>query len=52
VPIEQRGDAFPHCGGYQLQPNGGTELRVLELLVADDEPGSEVNAGRARNTPA
>jgi hydrogenase nickel incorporation protein HypA/HybF len=52
VPIEQRGDACPHCGGYQLQPNGGTELRVLEMLVADVEPGSEVNAGRARNTPA
>lgn len=35
VPIAQRGDPCPHCGGYQIQPTGGTELRVLEMLVED-----------------
>ncbi|MEX8520377.1 MAG: hydrogenase maturation nickel metallochaperone HypA [Leptothrix sp. (in: b-proteobacteria)] len=35
VPISSRADACPHCGGYQLQPTGGTELRVVDLLVHD-----------------
>jgi hydrogenase nickel incorporation protein HypA/HybF len=35
VPLAARGDACPHCGGYQLQPTGGTELRVRELIVED-----------------
>lgn len=26
-------DACPHCGGYQVQPTGGTEMRVKELAV-------------------
>jgi len=34
--IAQRGNACPHCGGYQLQATGGTELRVVEMLVEDD----------------
>lgn len=39
VLLAQRGDACPQCGGYQLQPTGGTELRVLDMLVEDeDEP--------------
>lgn len=33
VAIAQRGDACPGCGGYQLQPNGGMELRVLDMEV-------------------
>jgi len=33
VAIAQRGDACPDCGGYQLQPNGGMELRVLDMEV-------------------
>lgn len=37
VTMTQRGDACPHCGGYQLQPTGGTELRVVDMLVEDDE---------------
>ncbi len=37
VPIRSRLDACPHCGGVRLQPTGGTELRVIDLLV-DDEP--------------
>ncbi|EHR70475.1 hydrogenase nickel insertion protein HypA [Burkholderiales bacterium JOSHI_001] len=36
VSIQQRTDACPRCGGHQLQPTGGTELRVLDLVVHDD----------------
>ena len=36
VAIAQRGDACPVCGGYQLQPTGGMELRVLDMQVSDD----------------
>ncbi len=35
VPLAARGDACPQCGSFQLQPTGGTELRVRELLVED-----------------
>lgn len=35
VEIVQRGDACPHCGGFKLQPVGGTELRVVDLMVED-----------------
>jgi hydrogenase nickel incorporation protein HypA/HybF len=34
VAIRSRIDPCPQCGGFQLQPTGGTELRVIELLVA------------------
>lgn len=33
VPIRQRFDACPHCGGYELQVTGGEELRIKELEV-------------------
>lgn len=33
VEIAERGRPCPHCGGYQLQVTGGTELRVMDLLV-------------------
>lgn len=36
VAIASRTDACPHCHTHQLQPTGGTELRVLDLLVHDD----------------
>jgi Zn finger protein HypA/HybF involved in hydrogenase expression len=36
VPIAQRGDDCPLCGGFQLQPTGGQELRVLDMMVSDD----------------
>lgn len=36
VAIAQRGEACPHCGHYQLQPTGGTELKVLDMLVEDE----------------
>jgi hydrogenase nickel incorporation protein HypA/HybF len=32
VPLGMRGEACPRCGGGQLQVNGGTEMRVKELL--------------------
>lgn len=38
VPIASRLDACPRCGSFQLQPNGGTELKLRELLVDDFEP--------------
>ena len=33
VTITSRLDACPLCGGYQLQPTGGTELRVVDMQV-------------------
>ena len=36
VPLAERGLACLHCGSYQLQPTGGTELRVIDMLVADE----------------
>ncbi|MBI5718051.1 MAG: hydrogenase maturation nickel metallochaperone HypA [Burkholderiales bacterium] len=35
VAIASRSDACPRCGGYQLQPTGGTELKVRDLVVLD-----------------
>ena len=32
VPVGARGDLCPQCGGAQLQVNGGTEMRVKDLL--------------------
>lgn len=31
-----RGDPCGRCGNYQLQPTGGTELRVVEMMVEDN----------------
>lgn len=36
VPLARRGDACPSCGGFQLQPTGGLELRVVDMRVSDD----------------
>ena len=36
VPIDARTDPCPRCGGWQLQPTGGTELKVRDLMVLDD----------------
>ena len=35
VPLQARGEPVPACGGAQLQVNGGTEMRVKDLLGAD-----------------
>jgi len=40
VAIAQRGEACPQCGGWQLQPTGGTELRVVDLIVHDELPAA------------
>jgi len=31
VPMQERYTACPRCGGYQLRPTGGTQMRVREL---------------------
>jgi hydrogenase nickel incorporation protein HypA/HybF len=36
VEISRRGDPCPRCGGWQLTPTGGTELKVRELIVLED----------------
>ena len=33
VTIDSRADPCPRCGGWQLTPTGGTELKVRELIV-------------------
>jgi len=35
VAIRARTDACPLCGSHQLQPTGGTELTVRDLVVHD-----------------
>jgi hydrogenase nickel incorporation protein HypA/HybF len=37
VEIQSRVDPCPRCGGHQIQPTGGTELRVVDLIVHDDD---------------
>ncbi len=37
VPLAVRGDPCPLCGSFEVQPTGGTELRVRELLVEDTQ---------------
>ena len=33
VPLTARYEACPYCGGYQVQPNAGLEMKVRELEV-------------------
>lgn len=33
VPIEERYGACPKCGSHQVQPTGGTEMRVREIEI-------------------
>jgi hydrogenase nickel incorporation protein HypA/HybF len=35
VEIQNRADPCPACGSHRLQATGGTELRVVEMLVQD-----------------
>jgi len=42
VQIQSRVDPCPQCGGHQVQPTGGTELRVVDMLVHD---AAEMNEG-------
>jgi hydrogenase nickel incorporation protein HypA/HybF len=43
VTIASRADACPRCGGFQIQPTGGTELRVVDLWVHDDPAPAEAS---------
>ncbi len=36
VEIRDRTEPCPRCGSHQIQATGGTELRVLDLMVHDD----------------
>ena len=36
VEIASRAEPCPRCGAYPLHATGGTELRVLDLMVHDD----------------
>ena len=40
VSIMSRVDACPKCGSVKLQPTGGTQLRIVDLLVDDGGPVS------------
>lgn len=42
VPLAQRGDACPLCGGYHVQANAGMALRVVDMRV-DDAPPAALN---------
>lgn len=33
VPMEERYGACPTCGSHQVQPTGGTEMRVKEIEI-------------------
>lgn len=33
VPMDEVFGACPRCGGYPLQPTGGTEMRVREIEI-------------------
>ncbi len=56
VPIRSRLDACPRCGGVRLQPTGGTELRVVDLMVddgpLDSEPAAPVAASPSAPPPS
>ncbi|MES2026679.1 MAG: hydrogenase maturation nickel metallochaperone HypA [Pseudomonadota bacterium] len=36
VEMPEHGIACPHCGAYQIQATGGTELKVIDMVVEDD----------------
>lgn len=40
IEIRSRLDPCPHCGGVQIQPTGGTELKVRDLRVQDLAPAT------------
>jgi hydrogenase nickel incorporation protein HypA/HybF len=35
VPLEQHGEPCGRCGGWRLRVTGGTELKVVDLIVED-----------------
>ncbi len=36
VPIKKYGDPCPNCGGFQLMPTGGDEMKVVDFVPADE----------------
>lgn len=50
VEIQTRADPCPLCGGHQIQPTGGTELRVVDLIVHDDDNENDAAASTATAT--
>jgi hydrogenase nickel incorporation protein HypA/HybF len=46
VAIQRRGDSCPNCGGFQLQPTGGLELRVVDMHVNDIPVSPSLGGGR------
>lgn len=54
VTIQSRLDDCPLCGSAQIQPTGGHELKVRELIVHDDLPGElpdDADAGATEDAP-
>lgn len=37
VSIRERTQACPRCGGHRLQATSGTELRVVDMIVHDED---------------
>jgi hydrogenase nickel incorporation protein HypA/HybF len=37
IQIDSRADPCPRCGGFPVKVTGGSALRVLDLLVRDEE---------------
>ncbi len=37
IPLAAYGNPCPDCGGYQLVANGGTEMRVIDIIPAKTE---------------
>ena len=37
VQIDSRADPCPRCGGFPVRVTGGSALRVLDLLVRDEQ---------------
>ncbi|MEY2687050.1 MAG: hypothetical protein RL375_1248, partial [Pseudomonadota bacterium] len=55
VTIQSRLDDCPLCGSAQIQPTGGHELKVRELIVHDDLPGElpdDADAGAIADAPS
>lgn len=36
VPLKAYGNPCPQCGSYELIANGGTEMKVIDLVPGDD----------------
>ena len=41
VPFHKYGSACPECGGFNLTPTGGTEMRVVSLVSLENDSEGE-----------